>query len=528
MPNTFVPQTAPLTGRHRAYEHLLEGMYHFEAYAGTAAEDARFAAYRALTAELQAMIQRAVATGQELRAQGSEWSLSQVGLAKDRLVGTKLLRLLRLPIQPGDLAASYGGDAAKLRFFECGESISVVNRVLRRDGLALKASGSNDGQTLAGAVSTGTHGSAFSFGATPDFVVGLHIVAGPNKHVFVQRSSAPVVKQEFADKIGATFIQSDELFNAALVSFGSFGIIQGMLIETRDLFMLHATRFFHPFNDGLKRAAKELDFSGLDLSLSQLPATAPRDRPYHFQMFFNPNEAERPTRASVLMMFEDDWAKYRDTYATPNWDNGAAGPGASGLDLIGKLFNILPAQLTRGLVNSNLETQFREFYQMALLGDLFRGEPNTGKLQVTGTAVPRERVLDTLEVVFQTYQNFVAQHGTILPLIVSCRFVKGTQALLGFTKFPETCTLELDTIYSPKSGQYLENVRQALDQAGIPFTVHWGKLDACLTPDRLRTIYGEDLQRWLKSRRSILENDAVCRVFTNDYLRRFELDRLID
>jgi hypothetical protein len=358
--------------------------------------------------------------------------------------------------------------------------------------------------------------------------VGLHIVAGPSKHVFVQRQSSPVVNRSFADKIGATFIESDDLFNAALVSFGSFGIIQGMLIETRDLFALHATRFFHPFNDGLKNAARNLDFSGIDFSRSKLPANAPRDRPYHFQLFFNPNEAARPTRASVLMMFEDDWAKYRDTYATPPWDNNAPGPGASGLELIGNLFNILPGNLTRNTVNTNIENQFREFYQLALLGDLFRGEKTEGKLQVTGTAFPRARVLDALEAVFQTYQEFAANNGTILPLIVSCRFVKGTQALLGFTKFPETCTLELDTIYTPQSGQYLADVRQAFDQAGIPFTVHWGKIEAALSPARLRNIYGADLERWLKSRRALLENDQVCRVFTNDYMRRFQLDQLVN
>ncbi len=523
----FLSQGDRLKGRHRSYNHPVEGRYHFRRYSGDVGEDARFEAYRALTDELQGMIADAVARGQELRVQGSEWSLSRVGLAKDRLVNSKLIRLLRLPIHDDDLAPGYQGDGTKLRFFECGESISVVNRVLRRDGLSLKTSGSNDGQTLAGAVSTGTHGSAFGFGATPEFVVGLHVVAGPSKHVFLQRQSAPVVKQQFADKIRATFIESDELFNAALVSFGSFGIIQGALIETRDLFVLHATRFFHPFNDGLKKAATNLDFSDIDFSLSKLPDDVARDRPHHFQLFFNPNEADRPTRASVLMMFEDDWDKYKDTYTTPDWDYGEPGPGAAALDLIGSLFNVLPAGWSRDIFNAELEKQFHGFYEMALLGDLFRGEKNEGKLQVTGTAVPRSRVLDALETVFQTYQAFVAANGTLLPLIVSCRFVKGTQALLGFTKFEQTCTLELDTIYTPKSAKYLADVRGALDGAGIPFTVHWGKLDSYLTASRLRRIYGDDLERWLKSRRELLESDEVCDVFTNTFMRRLGLDRLV-
>ena len=39
---------------------------------------------------------------------------------------------------------------------------------------------------------------------------------------------------------------------------------------------------------------------------------------------------------------------------------------------------------------------------------------------------------------------------------------------------------------------------------------------------------GENLERWLKSRRKLLESDAVCDVFTNKFMRRLGLDRLVD
>ncbi len=509
-------------GRHRSYKHKVEGKYAFKMYQGGAGADEKLDAYKSITKELQEIIAECIASNKEVRAQGSSWSLSKIGLAKDRLINSKQLRLLQFNL-PEDLVSSqYLGDHTKLRFLECGESIAEVNKLLFREGLSLKASGSNNGQTLAGALSTGTHGGAFDFGAIPEFVVGLHLVVGPSKHVYLQRKSTPVIKKEFADVLDAQFLEDDELFNAALVSFGSFGIIQGIMIEARDLFILHATRFFHPFNAALKNAISSLDFSGLDYSKSEMPASVPKDRPYHFQVFFNPNEKIPPDRASVLIMFEDDWDKWSDTYTKPEWDNRDAGPGASGLEVVGAIYDILPSflnDLMLPILNGQLSDQLYPYYQMGTIGDLFAGERVEGELLVSGTAVPMSRALETLEIALQTYKEF----DSILPLIISSRFVKGTTAMLGFTKFDQNCTLEIDTISTGKSREFLNLVRRKLGQAGIPFTLHWGKLESYLTPTRVRNMYGDAVDRWLTCRKTLLENEDVQKVFTNKFMTRLEL-----
>jgi len=518
---TFDPTPVRVRGLHYGYDHTVEGKYHFQRYNGSQGSLAQLAAYCEVTRDLKAIIQEAIDLDKTLRVHGSEWSLSTVGLAKDRLVNSKLLRLLRFTIPKALTSPSYSGDHAKLRFFECGESIFAINQVLFRDRLSLKTSGSNDGQTIAGAMSTGTHGSAFNFGAIPDFVVGLHIVAGPTKHVYVQRSSAPVMKKAFADALGAEFVEDDDLFNAARVSFGSFGIIQGVMIEARDLFVLHTTRFWHPFNDAIKTAATTLDFSGIELSRSKLPAGAPTDRPYHFQLFFNPNETLPSPRVSVLMMFEDDWANWEATYKTPAWDAGQPGPGAAALDLIGSLFDALPAAINPFVpdLNKQMDERLKEFYVLGTLGDIFRGEKTRGKLQVTGTALPMDRWLEALNITLDTYRTF----DTVLPVIVSSRFIKGSDSLLAFNKFDRTCTIELDTIASPKASEFLRKVRQNLHAAGIPFTVHWGKLDRFMTAARYRTAYGDALTRWKAARSALLENPDVETVFTNAFMTKLGL-----
>jgi len=289
----------------------------------------QLATYNEITGELQALVKDAVDSAKTLRAFGSAWSLSKCGVTNHDLIATSALTI-GFRISQNVLSSDYpAANLDKLRFLECGASIGLINDYLLGEGLSLKASGSNNGQSLAGVVSTGTHGSAFEFGATQDFVVGLHIVTGPTKHVYLQRSSNKVVTQDFADLIGAELREADDtLFNAALVSFGSFGIVHGIMIEARERFLLREFRSFEPLDQPLWKAIGGLDFSDLTLPVSADGNPMSVDDLYHFEVFFNPNEGTPPNEAIVLMMFDDGW----DDYVPPVWHTGSGGISASGLE----------------------------------------------------------------------------------------------------------------------------------------------------------------------------------------------------
>ncbi|MCG8694563.1 MAG: hypothetical protein MI806_25435 [Minwuiales bacterium] len=506
----FVPMES-WTGRHQTYKQKIEGLHSFQVHHPPNNPAALLKAYNAATKELQGLIAQAVKEKKTLRAHGSSWSLSKVAVSEHRLLSTKALRI-RFTLPASQISPNYAHDRSKLRFLECGYSISEINRVLFQDGLSLKASGSNNGQTLPGVISTGTHGSAFKFGATQDFVVGIHLITGPNKHVYLERASHPVTKPSFAKALGAELIRDDTLFDAALVSFGSVGIIHGLMIEARDLFLLDAYRSYRKFNPGLRKAITTLDFSGLTLP-------KPASKLYHFQATINPNDAIPAKRATVLLMFERPWT---DAYQPPDWDDGAAGPGASGLELMGGLLDLLPSEIgpaVKPLINMQVDDALAPYEVTGTIRDLFRGEKTTGKVFASGVGVPLARSLDVLNIALETYENF----GRILPMLITLRFVKGTKALLGFTRYEPTCVLEIDGLFTPQSQKYVNQVWGRLEQAGIPFTMHWGKINSFMTKARVRKMYGGNVDTWIDSRETLLDSPAVREVFANGFIRRIGL-----
>ena len=504
----FRPKTME-TGRHESYEQAVEGEYVFRIDRGG---QSPFDTYNEATKELQGIIRACLEDNKSSRAHGSLWSLSTVAVTNGRLIDNTALRLA-FEVPPAIADPAYSGDAAKLRFVECGNSVAALNDYLFANRLSIKGCGSNNGQTIAGALSTGTHGSAYRFGAMQEMVVGLHLVTGPDKHVYLERKSAPVMQPAFAQSIGAEFIQDDTLFNAALVSLGSFGIIHGIMIETRDLFALNAVRFRHPYDDRLKAA-----IAACDPTMIALPAEAeaiPRDNPYHFEIFFNPNEGTPPGDAIVLVMYEADYDPA--TYVAPAWNAGEPGLGASGLDIMGALVGRIPSPLNKlavPLLNTQVNQEFSPYFKKAIIRDLFRGEKTLGRTLACGVGMPLARAIEAMEIAFKIYKD----SGVVLPLILSHRFVKGTKALLGFTRFDITAVLEMDAVNTPETRAFFNKVWEALDAAGIPFTLHWGKYNDFLTPDRVRDRYGNSaVDQWLASRETLLENPAVRQIFNNEF-----------
>src|SRR5690606_23864279 len=246
---------------------------------GTALEN-----YHDTTRGIQDIMDECIDKQLSMRALGSSWSFTPIAATDGIIINTRGLNSI-FTINAANVHEAYEGASSGLFFAQCGNAIWELHAYLNAKGKSLKTCGASNGQTIVGAMSTGTHGSALDIGAIQDYIVGMHIITGTNSDVYLERASYPVVNTNFVDKLNTSLIQNDELFNAALVGLGGMGFIHGVMIETEPIFLLNATMRKMAFDEDLFRLMTKLDFVH-----PRLPQ--PGIRPFQFQVMINPYSIE--------------------------------------------------------------------------------------------------------------------------------------------------------------------------------------------------------------------------------------------
>ncbi len=488
-------------------------------------------AYRRATQNLQWVIKQAVDKRGTLRAMGANWSFSKVAMCRGGTVQTKALDLIFNP-RASFIAPAYaatGKTAADLKFVECGTQIARMNKLLEIESdprRCIRASGGSNGQTIAGATATGTHGAALFTGAVHDAVVGIHLVTGPDSHVWLERASYPVASQELLDWLGATVIRNDEVFNSALVSFGSFGIIHGMMIETEPLFLLKEYRISGmTYSDALMAALAALDMAALRKLLPGMPESKPGHELYHMEMNLNPYSVKKGgTEGMYIFLFYK--VPVPPGYVVSHGGTQVPGPSPEFVWMMKDLLAALGSgALGYSQVKKATTREFEKNIRPATpeprsIGAIFRDTRFVGNiasfaLAIAGGSLPAAIEQILAEIAVNAFAGAVA-----------VRFVKGTPATLGFTRFPHTCVIEMDGLDSEANHTVFAAVIARLEAAGIPNTIHWGKLNEPLNAERIRKMYGpEKLSAWKRSREILLKPE-IRAVFTNDFMIKCGLDTL--
>lgn len=455
------------------------------------------------TRQIQTLLARARAERVPVRAVGSRWSLSEAPTTDGWALNTNRLRGW-MRVAPASLHVAYPGTADQrsgLFLFQCGNTVADVNEVVedRRHGRALFTSGAANGQTIVGATATGTHGSALDHGALHDHIVAIHLITSGDRHYWIERRTRPVLKDSFAATLGATVWRDDDVFDAALVSFGSFGVIGAVVIETVPRYLLETHTMVAQLDEPMWRAIGALDFTAH-------PFFAGR-RPYFFQAVINPNNREVLVSANYARSAPAD---YLPRYGLRQ-DEHAIGPGFDTLSLIGRVLQAFP-----GLVPPFASIAARQLFDM----DPIDGTPG----EVYGYKAPQLHVASgsiavDLADARRALEALIALNAGIgpVPLVLGCRYVRRSPALLAFNRFPVGLAVSIDGIDNRASRAYYAAAADRMDAAGIPFTQHWGKTNA-YTPKRIRAAYGAKMDRWLAARRAVLPDAQDRATFDNAYI----------
>jgi hypothetical protein len=482
--------------------------------------DAGAANWKTGFAGIQQMLLEAKAANERVRSYGGRWSLSEVAICSDVAHNSKPLTfyapigkslIVGQPFFPSAIPLEQ-----RLFFVQCGAQIMQLNRALEDKGLCLPTTGASNGQTIAGAISTGTHGSAMHIGSMPDYVRAIHLVTSDKDHYLLQPKTNTALNNGFATALGATEIIDDDLFYSALVSFGAFGIIHGYVIETMPLYMLDTTCQRRDFSEvapilPLMAAFDPADTTPITDFLKQFNIISPNGGELHqVDLTINPYAATNNCFLRAMFKLPYDGTKLSQM------DLNGTRVGNDVLSVIGKLANVagnLVPTIVSGVFGSAQPVQ-NNFIQTPrnTFGDstIYQNQQGGTSMELGVAVADAEKALKI---------TIDEMKHSLFPGVIGVRFVKPTKATVGFTKFsPLTCTIEIPSINIDSTKAGYQSVFDALDDADIPFTLHWGQVGD-YSPYRLQKMYGASLGKWIKARETLLPDSTQRYMFTNDFMK---------
>jgi hypothetical protein len=449
---------------------------------------------------LRAIIAEAERQNKRVRAVGGTWSLSRAATCPDFMIDTSPLNY-HAPIAPAHVLPGCPILPKHLFFAQCGTSVMELNTDLQARGLCLRTSGASQGQTICGAFSTGTHGSAIDLGAMQDYVVGMHLLVDGGRSYWIEAASRPIVTDSFCEKLSAERLADDGIFQAALVSFGCFGVIHAVLLEVEDIYSLAVERHFLDWEE-IAPLAGTLDFTKTPSSLTQ------NVRPFHFEVDVNPYSIRKGQKgASVLWMQKGPYAP------APLCAEEDSELSIDVLAVIGGLSTAIPVAVP-DLTKLFFHGAFGNLTpcDQGPRGNVFNATTIKGKSMSCEIGVPLERAVQVMDALCQLAE----QHP--FPGLLCMRYVRASNAPLAFTKFvPVTCTIELPAAGSTRTSAYYARALHRLEAANIPYTLHWGQMNNFDEPGAVRRMWGSGVDDWLAARQRLLTTPAARYRFSSPF-----------
>ncbi len=185
-------------------------------------------------AELAEMVREATAQGLNVRCAGSGHSFTPVALTSG------------LQLTLSSMQGVVNIDSTRKRVaVKAGTTINQLGKVLKENGLSLINQGDIDSQALAGALTTGTHGTGARLGNMASQIVGMRLVQ-PDGSILVVDETTP------------------DLLEAARVSVGMLGVISEITLQAMENYNLHEKLWRCTFDEMIEQhdelAAKHRHF----------------------------------------------------------------------------------------------------------------------------------------------------------------------------------------------------------------------------------------------------------------------------
>ncbi|MFC6449091.1 D-arabinono-1,4-lactone oxidase [Cellulomonas gelida] len=356
-------------------------------------------------------------------------------------------------------------DGTALVTVGAGIRLAALNGVLAALGLALRNLGDIDRQSIAGAISTGTHGTGARLGGLATQVVGARLVTASGEVVETSPTQEP------------------ELFELARLGLGSAGVLAAVTLEAVPAFLLEAVEEPWP----------------LDAVLEQLDGPDGLvEGNDHFEFYWFPhtrraltkrnNRVEAGAGLNPLRRWVDDELLSNTVFEATN-----------------RLVTAVPRVTRR--VNAIAARSLSARSYVARSPEVF-ASPRRVRFREMEYAVPREALLDVLAEI----DRWIESSGERLPFPAEIRFAAADDLWLSTAHGRDTAYVAVHQYWRLPHERYFAAVERIVaEHAGRP---HWGKLHG-LDASRLAELY----PRFADAQRVRAQADPTG-VFDNDYLTR--------
>ena len=369
-------------------------------------------------AEIALALERAVAAGECVRVVGAGHSFSDIALTDGRLL--TLERMTRV--------LDVDRDAGLVRV-QAGITIRELSAVLAGHGLALENLGDIDVQSVAGAISTATHGTGERLGNIPSQVLALTLV--------------------LAD--GSTLeccAREGDLFRAARVGLGALGVIAEVTLRCVPAFRL----------DGVDRPVP------LEETFERFDELARAND--HFEFYVFPHAATALTRTN-------------NRTAEPARPRGRAAAYANDILLTNHAFELCcrlgrrwPAQIPR--IN-RLVTRLAGATHRVDRSDRIFASPRLVRFTEMEYALPREHTVEAVRRVLELIEHAGSGAGPrfAVPFPIEVRTVAADDALLSTAAGRDSGFVAVHMYRGMAWEPYFRAVAAIMDELGG--RPHWGK-----------------------------------------------------
>lgn len=127
-----------------------------------------------------------------------------------------------------------------------------------------------------------------------------------------------------------------------------------------------------------------------------------------------------------------------------------------------------------------------------------------------------------IDEVLAIFDDLYGRHIAVA-FILSLRYTRNTQALIGMSKFPTTCHIEIPVIRDfAGNSEFIERVqRAAIAHNGVP---HWGQLMGTYIARDILDLHGADLTLWRQKLTHLIREGGGNRTtFSNDFTSTYNL-----